>query len=62
MTTSAKFESDPSGEIPLASGIIENQVHANLARLAAEFGGGITESSATAEDALIATINDIVRP
>ena len=62
MTTSAKLKSDPSGEIPLASGIIENQVHANLARLAAEFGGGTTESSATAEDALIGTINDIVRP
>jgi ATP-binding cassette subfamily C protein LapB len=62
VTTSAKFESDPSAEIPLASGIIENQVHANLARLAAEFGGGTFESSATAEDALIATINDIVRP
>jgi ATP-binding cassette subfamily C protein LapB len=62
VTTSAKFEADPSGEIPLASGTIENQVHANLARLAAEFGGGTTESSATAEDALIGTINDIVRP
>jgi ATP-binding cassette subfamily C protein LapB len=62
VTTSAKFESDPSGEIPLAPGIIENQVHAHLARLAAEFGSGTFESSATAEDALIATINNIVRP
>ena len=58
MTTSAKLESDP-GE---ASRIIENQVHANLARLAAEFGGGASESSATAEDALISTINHIVCP
>ena len=62
MTTSAKLESGPGDEMPIASGIIENQVHVNLARLAAEFGGGPSESSATAEDALISTINDIVRP
>ena len=62
MTTSDKMGSDPDSGIPPASGIIENQVHANLARLAAEFGGGASESSATAEDALISTINDIVRP
>lgn len=62
MTTSAKLQSDPGGKIPPASGILENQVHANLARLAAEFGGGASESLVTAEDALISTINDIVRP
>jgi ATP-binding cassette, subfamily C, bacterial LapB len=62
VTTSAKFESNRDGSIHPASEVIENQVHANLARLAAEFGGQASESPSTAEDALISTINGIVRP
>jgi ATP-binding cassette, subfamily C, bacterial LapB len=45
-----------------ASVVAENQVHANLARLAAEFGSVSVESSGSTEVSLITMINDIVRP
>jgi ATP-binding cassette, subfamily C, bacterial LapB len=41
---------------------IENPVHANLARLAAEFSNVSDDLSDSAEEALIATINSIVHP
>ena len=54
--------SHPDGAGTSAPGAIENQVHANLARLAAEFGSVATDLSASAEESLISTINDIVHP
>ena len=45
-----------------ASGTIENPVHANLARLAAEFASVSDDQSCSPEESLISTINSIVRP
>ena len=59
---SEKPGSDLGGESPPVSAAIENQVHANLARLAAEFGSVATDLSITAQETLISTINDIVHP
>jgi ATP-binding cassette subfamily C protein LapB len=62
VTTSDDIRSHPDDQNPTASGTTENQVHADLARLAAEFGGGSVDSSGPAEESLISAINDIVRP
>ena len=45
-----------------ASGTIENPVHANLARLAAEFASVSDDQSCSPEESLISTINSIVQP
>ena len=45
-----------------ASETIENPVHANLARLAAEFANASDDLSCPAEETLISTINSIVHP
>jgi ATP-binding cassette subfamily C protein LapB len=45
-----------------APGTTENQVHASLARLAAEFANVSADLSRSAEEALISTINSIVHP
>ena len=62
MTASDKPGSDLGGESPPVSVAIENQVHADLARLAAEFGGVATDLPITAQETLISAINDIVHP
>jgi ATP-binding cassette, subfamily C, bacterial LapB len=62
VTTPDDPASYPGNESRVASGTIENQVHANLARLAAEFGNVSVDASSSAEESLIKAINDIVRP
>ena len=63
MTTFNSIGSHPVGANPSpASETIENQVHANLARLAAEFANVSVGLSCSAEESLISTINSIVHP
>lgn len=62
MNISGKSGSAPGVEGILASETAENQVHANLARLAAEFGGAAPDSLPISEETLLSSINDIVRP
>ena len=47
---------------PPASDLIENPVHANLARLAAEFASVSDDFSCSPQESLISTINSIVHP
>jgi ATP-binding cassette, subfamily C, bacterial LapB len=62
VTTFDNLGSHPDGTNPAASVAAENQVHANLALLAAEFGRVSADSSGSAEESLISSINDIVHP
>jgi ATP-binding cassette, subfamily C, bacterial LapB len=62
VTTPNDIGSDLADKNPAASGVTENQVHVDLARLAAEFGNVSDDSSGSAEESLISAINDIVRP
>jgi hypothetical protein len=60
VTTANGFGSPPDeGQSP---GRVENQVHASLARLAAEFSNVTDDLSSSAEESLISAINNIVRP
>jgi hypothetical protein len=55
---SASDDTNPSP----APGTAENQVHASLARLAAEFAAVSDDLSCSADESLISTVNGIVHP